>query len=90
MTSEAKTESTSAVDMNASANIKVTIIEDERDIRECLSFLINGTDTGGRLTLIEHRLPPRSLAAPLHTHTREDEFSWVLATMSKILVDLLS
>src|SRR5437868_4528709 len=30
--------------MNASANIKVTIIEDERDIRECLSFLINGTE----------------------------------------------
>src|SRR5438105_36402 len=44
MTSEAKAESTSAVDMNASANIKVTIIEDERDIRECLSFLINGTE----------------------------------------------
>lgn len=33
--------SSTPVDANA---IKVTIIEDQRDIRECLVFLINGTD----------------------------------------------
>ena len=29
--------------------------------------------------LIEHRIPPRALAAPMHTHEREDEYSFVLA-----------
>lgn len=42
MTSEIKPESNSAVE-GVALPIKVAIIEDERDIRECLSFLINGT-----------------------------------------------
>jgi hypothetical protein len=29
-------------------------------------FLINGEDAGRRLALVEHPLPPRALAAPLH------------------------
>jgi mannose-6-phosphate isomerase-like protein (cupin superfamily) len=35
------------------------------------------TDNGG-FSLVEHPLPPRRLAAPLHLHTREDEYSYVL------------
>ena len=31
----------------------------------------------GRLSVIEHPIEPRSVAAPMHTHTREDEFSFV-------------
>jgi mannose-6-phosphate isomerase-like protein (cupin superfamily) len=34
--------------------------------------------TEGRLAAIEHTLPPRHLAAPLHRHSREDELSIVL------------
>ena len=41
-------------------------------------FLINGEDAGSRLALVEHPLPPRALAAPLHRHHREDEYSFVL------------
>ncbi|WP_344136264.1 cupin domain-containing protein [Saccharopolyspora halophila] len=41
-------------------------------------FLINSREWGGRFSLVEHRLPPRVLAAPLHKHTREDEFSFIL------------
>ncbi len=41
-------------------------------------FLINGRDWSGGFSLVEHRLPPRVLAAPLHRHTREDEFSFIL------------
>jgi mannose-6-phosphate isomerase-like protein (cupin superfamily) len=41
-------------------------------------YLIEGSDTGERVTVIEHLLPPRVLAAPVHRHTREDEFSFVL------------
>jgi mannose-6-phosphate isomerase-like protein (cupin superfamily) len=41
-------------------------------------FMLNGQDSGGRFALVEHRLAPRVLAAPLHFHTREDEYSYVL------------
>jgi quercetin dioxygenase-like cupin family protein len=34
--------------------------------------------TEGRLAIVEHTLPPRHLAAPLHRHSREDELSIVL------------
>ena len=43
------------------------------------TYLVRGEETGGRFALLEHDLPPRSLAAPLHTHTHEDEFSYVVA-----------
>lgn len=41
-------------------------------------FMIDSIDTGGRLSVVEHTLPPHVLAAPLHYHTREDEYSYVL------------
>lgn len=39
---------------------------------------INGGHTGGRFSVVHHRLPPRTLAAPLHRHHREDEYSYVV------------
>jgi quercetin dioxygenase-like cupin family protein len=41
-------------------------------------FLVGGEQTGGRVALVEHPIEPRSLAAPLHTHEREDEISYVI------------
>ena len=41
-------------------------------------FMIPGADSGGGFALVEHPLKPRALAAPLHRHSREDEFSYVL------------
>lgn len=41
-------------------------------------FLVRGEESGGGFALVEHPIPPRSLAAPLHRHTREDEYSFVL------------
>src|SRR5215210_1614065 len=41
-------------------------------------FMIDGPETGERLSLVEHPMSPRALAAPLHRHTREDEYSYVL------------
>jgi quercetin dioxygenase-like cupin family protein len=41
-------------------------------------FLINAQETSGRFAVVEHLLPPRSLAAPLHRHSNEDEYSFVL------------
>jgi mannose-6-phosphate isomerase-like protein (cupin superfamily) len=41
-------------------------------------FMIDGDDTGGGFSLVEHPMPPWALAAPLHRHSREDEYSFVL------------
>ncbi len=41
-------------------------------------YMISAADTDGRFSLVEHRLAPHALAAPLHLHTREDEYSFVL------------
>ena len=41
-------------------------------------ILVPSEQTGGRFALVEHDLGPRLLGAPVHTHEREDEFSYVL------------
>ena len=41
-------------------------------------FMIDGVDADQRFSLVEHPMAPRALAAPLHRHTREDEYSYVL------------
>jgi len=41
-------------------------------------FLIDSKDWGGRLAVVEHLLAPHSIAAPMHRHTKEDEFSLIL------------
>lgn len=41
-------------------------------------FMIDGGEAGERFSLVEHPMSPRALAAPLHRHTREDEYSYVL------------
>jgi mannose-6-phosphate isomerase-like protein (cupin superfamily) len=40
--------------------------------------MVGGEDSGGGFSLVEHPMPPRALAAPLHRHSREDEYSFVL------------
>ena len=41
-------------------------------------FMIDGEEAGERFSLVEHPMSRRALAAPLHRHTREDEYSYVL------------
>lgn len=41
-------------------------------------YLIDGADSDGRFAVVQHLMAPRTLAAPLHRHTREDEYSFVL------------
>jgi mannose-6-phosphate isomerase-like protein (cupin superfamily) len=41
-------------------------------------FMVDGPEAGERFSLVEHPMSPRALAAPLHLHTREDEYSFVL------------
>jgi mannose-6-phosphate isomerase-like protein (cupin superfamily) len=41
-------------------------------------FMIEGDQSGGGFALLEHPIGPRVLAAPLHTHELEDEYTYVL------------
>jgi quercetin dioxygenase-like cupin family protein len=41
-------------------------------------FMVDGDEAGGGFSLVEHPMSARALAAPLHRHTREDEYSYVL------------
>lgn len=43
-----------------------------------IRFLIRAEESGGGFSLVEHPIPPRTLAAPLHRHAHEDEYSFVL------------
>jgi len=40
-------------------------------------FMLDGSDTAERFAMVQHLFAPRALAAPMHRHTREDEFSVV-------------
>ena len=40
-------------------------------------FKIEGHETGGAFSIVEHPIKPRALVIP-HVHEREDEFSYVL------------
>ena len=41
-------------------------------------FMIEEAQSGGTFALVEHPIGPRVLAAPLYTHEREDEYTYVL------------
>jgi len=40
--------------------------------------MIDGKETAGRFALVQHLFEPRALAAPMHRHRREDEYTYVL------------
>jgi quercetin dioxygenase-like cupin family protein len=40
-------------------------------------FMVDGETSGGGFSLVEHDIPPRTLVAPLHFHTYEDEYTYV-------------
>ena len=49
---------------------------------------IEGAESSKRFSVVHHPLAPRALAAPLHRHTREDEYSFVLeGTLGALLGD---
>src|ERR1700675_2214400 len=53
-------------------------------------FMIDGETTGGGFSLVEHPMSAHALAAPLHRHLREDEFSYVLeGRMGALLGDVV-
>lgn len=61
---------------------KVTILSGEGDKFDFggfgVNWKINGPDTGNNFSVVHHPIAPHALAAPLHYHQNEDEFSFVL------------
>jgi mannose-6-phosphate isomerase-like protein (cupin superfamily) len=41
-------------------------------------FMLDGAESDGGFSLVEHPMSAKALAAPLHRHNREDEYSYVL------------
>jgi mannose-6-phosphate isomerase-like protein (cupin superfamily) len=41
-------------------------------------FMLGSAESGGGFSLVEHPMSARALAAPMHLHTREDEYSFVI------------
>ena len=41
-------------------------------------FMVDAGESGGGFSLVEHPMSARALAAPLHRHTREDEYSFII------------
>jgi mannose-6-phosphate isomerase-like protein (cupin superfamily) len=42
-------------------------------------FMLYGAEAGERVSVVEHPMSPRALAAPMHRHNNEDEYSFVIA-----------
>lgn len=49
-------------------------------------FIVRGEESGGDFSLLEHPIPPRTLVAPLHRHSQEDEYSFVLEGSMGVLL----
>ena len=45
-------------------------------------FMVDGAESGGGFSLVEHPMSAHALGAPLHRHTHEDEYSYV--TMGRV------
>jgi mannose-6-phosphate isomerase-like protein (cupin superfamily) len=41
-------------------------------------FMLDGAEAGGRVSVVEHPMSARALAAPMHRHNNEDEYSFVI------------
>jgi mannose-6-phosphate isomerase-like protein (cupin superfamily) len=41
-------------------------------------FMIDGAEPDGRFSLVEHPMSAHALAAPMHRHNNEDEYSFVI------------
>ncbi len=70
----------------------ITISSTEGDFFElgglAVRWKINGTATDARFAVIHHPMAPHALAAPLHRHHNEDEFSYVIkGTLGALLGD---
>ena len=68
--------------MTGAGSARVVLSPDEGEMVQFgglgVRFMIEGAQSGGNFALVEHPIEPRALAAPMHTHQHEDEYTYVL------------
>ena len=68
--------------MTGAGNARVVLSPNEGEMVQFgglgVRFMIGGDQTGDTFALVEHPIEPRALAAPMHTHRNEDEYTYVL------------
>lgn len=53
-----------------------------------ITWKVDGAASDGRFSIVHHPMAPRALAAPIHRHHREDEYSYVISgTLGALLGD---
>src|ERR687885_752576 len=71
-----------ALNRRANAKARLVLSPDEGEtvwLRKLgIRFMIGGEESEGNFALVEHPIKPRALAAPMHTHRHEDEYTYVL------------
>jgi quercetin dioxygenase-like cupin family protein len=71
-----------AVNQRANVGARVVLSPDEGEtvwLRKLgIRFMVGGEKTRDNFALVEHPIGPRALAAPMHTHRHEDEYTYVL------------
>jgi len=70
----------------------ITILSTEGDSFDFGGFAVHwkiyGTSTDARFAIVHHPMAPHALAAPLHRHHNEDEYSYVIkGTLGALLGD---
>ena len=70
------------VNQQANAHSRIVLSPEESEtvwLRKLgIRFMIGGEETRDNFALVEHPIGPRALAAPMHTHRYEDEYTYVL------------
>ncbi len=65
-----------------SSRPRIVLLPDEGEMVSMgglgVRFMIGGSQSGGGFALVEHPIGPRVLAAPMHAHRHEDEYTYVL------------
>jgi mannose-6-phosphate isomerase-like protein (cupin superfamily) len=73
-------------------NEKTLILSDDGDSFDfgglAVHWKLSGSQTGGGFSIVHHPIAPHALAAPLHRHEKEDEYSYVVqGTLGALLGD---
>jgi mannose-6-phosphate isomerase-like protein (cupin superfamily) len=72
---------TASIDTASRARLRVKTARDisaSGDPTALDRYILDAGESNGLIAVVEHHLGPRVLAAPVHRHSREDEYSLVL------------
>ena len=76
--------------VNQWAHARIVLSPDEGEtvwLRKLgIRFMIGGEDTRDNFALVEHPIGPRALAAPMHTHRYEDEYTYAHSPSGSVRV----